>query len=390
MITINDKRDCMGCSACLNICTQDCIKIEYDNEGFWYPQIEQNKCIKCGRCIKVCPIINKSTVDNQPCAYACINKDEFIRLESSSGGLFTLIAEEIINNGGVVFGAGFNEQFEVYHSYVETKDDLDKFRGSKYVQSNTGYTYKQVKDFLNQGRKVLFTGTPCQIGGLKSYLSRNYNNLICVDFICHGVPSPLVWKKYIEFRKENAASEIRRIAFRKKDKSWKRYSVSFLFKNGTEYKETYDKDLFMKVFLKDICLRPSCYACEFKTLHRQSDITLADFWGIQNVLPEMDDDKGTSLVIINSTIGQSVFNKIKDKIIYKKVDINQAIRYNPAAVKSSKYNPRRESFFQELDKLPFDQLVKKYCKDSISEKIIRKSKALLRKMIERLNFYYNT
>jgi coenzyme F420-reducing hydrogenase beta subunit len=334
-----------------------------------YPKVDNAKCIKCNLCIKVCPIINKTAIKNEPSAYACINKDETIRVESSSGGLFTLIAEQIIDKGGIVFGAGFDENFAVSHSFVEAKDELDKFRGSKYVQSIVGDTYKQAKEFLLQGREVLFTGTPCQIGGLKSFLQQDYENLFCIDIVCHGVPSPKVWQNYISYQESRVGALTRRIAFRCKDKGWKRFSISFIFENNMEYRQTLDKDLYMKAFLKDICLRPSCYACEFKTLNRESDITLADFWGIENLLPEMDDDKGTSLIFINSKNGQSMLKKIKDQILYNEIDINKAVSYNSAAIKSAEYNPKKDSFFEELDKIRFDKLVRKYCSNSIYTRI---------------------
>lgn len=381
-LEINNKKDCTGCHACFTICSQNCISMDSDREGFWYPKVNYDKCIKCGLCTDVCPIINKTTVTNKPRAYACINKDEAIRLESSSGGIFTLIAEQVIDDGGVVFGVGFDENFEVLHSYVEDKEELSKFRGSKYVQSKIGDAYKLAKDFLEQGREVLFTGTPCQISGLKCYLGRDYDNLFCMDNICHGVPSPKVWKKYVSYREDEACSQTRRIAFRRKDEGWKRYSVSFIFQNNTEYRENLRKDLFMKAFLKDVCLRPSCYACEFKTLHRESDITLADFWGIQRMLPDLDDDKGTSLIFVNSAKGQAMFVKIKEAMLYKEVDINQAVLYNSAAIKSIKYNPNRKRFFDELENLPFDKLVKKYCTDKMSVRIKRKIKSIVRTILQ--------
>lgn len=374
MITINSKKECMGCYACSNICPKKCISMERDNEGFSYPNVNFDICIKCGKCIKVCPIINKTIISNEPIAYACINKDETIRMKSSSGGIFTLVAEQILDNGGVVFGACFDEDFGVEHSYIETKDELHKFRGSKYVQSEIGCIYSQVKDFLKQKRKVLFTGTPCQIEGLKSYLGQVYENLLCIDIVCHGVPSPIVWQKYISHREECSGSQVRKIDFRQKSEGWKRYSVSFLFNDNTEYLQTFDNDLYMKAFLRDICLRPSCYSCEFKTLNRQSDITLADFWGIEFIIPEMDDDKGTSLIFVNSSKGQAILEKISDKIIYKEVDIHQAVTYNPAVIKSANYNRKRYNFFKDLDKLPFDSLVIKYCIDDIFLRVKRKGK----------------
>lgn len=375
---LKNKQDCCGCFACENICPEKCIAMVEDKEGFWYPKVDYNKCIKCGKCIDVCPIINKVQVNNNPVAYACINKNESIRLNSSSGGIFTLIAEKIIDDGGVVFGAQFNEKFDVEHGLIETKEELSKLRGSKYVQSKIGETYRESKYFLESGRKVLFSGTPCQIAGLKSFLKKNYKNLFCIDIICHGVPSPMVWQKYISHRENIARSKTKRISFRQKNDGWKKFSVSFQFQNDTEYCNTLDKDLYMKAFLKNICLRPSCYDCQFKGIHRISDITLGDFWGIQNILPEMDDDKGTSLMFINSDKGRKLFNKIEDKCEYKRIDIIEAIKYNYSAIKSVYKNHNRHIFFKNIDLIPFDKLVMKYCSENpfkvIGKKVKRKIK----------------
>ena len=372
---LKEKKYCVGCFACDNICPVNCVSMVCDEEGFWYPNVDYSKCTKCGKCIDVCPVINKKEFTNNPVAYACINKNGLIRLDSSSGGMFTLITEKIIDDGGVVFGAAFNDEFEVGHIYVKTKEALEKFRGSKYVQSKIGKTYKEVKDLLESGEKVLFSGTPCQVAGLKSYLKEDYDNLFSIDIICHGVPSPMVWQKYISYRENIAGSRTKRISFRQKNDGWKKYSVSFQFQNDTEYYEPLDKDLYMNAFLKNLCLRPSCYDYNFKGIQRISDITLGDFWGIQNLVPEMDDDKGTSLIFINSEKGNLIFDKIKDKCKYKKVDIINAIKNNTAAIKSVNKNPNREIFFENFDIMPFDKLVAKYCLEdkvvSISKKIKR-------------------
>jgi len=364
MITIVETQNCTGCYSCSSICPEHCIAMQSDSEGFWYPTADRDTCVECGLCEKVCPMQRKAEVKNDPQAYACRNKDESVRLLSSSGGLFTLIAGQIISNRGVVFGASFGHDFTVSHSYAETMEELEGLRGSKYVQSKIGDTYKQIKGFLSQGQLVLFSGTPCQIGGLKAYLQNHYEKLFCVDIICHGVPSPKVWQKYVAYREKRAKSPTRRISFRRKDEGWKRFSVSFSFENNTEYLQTLDKDLYMQAFLRDICLRPSCYACNFKTLHRQSDITLADFWGIQHILPEMDDDKGTSLLLLNSNSGKKMFEGIKNQIAYQEVGIIQAIAYNQPAIKSALQNPKRKTFFKELDQMPFDKLVNRHCSDT--------------------------
>jgi coenzyme F420-reducing hydrogenase beta subunit len=318
-------------------------------------------------------------------AYACINKNDSVRIKSSSGGVFTLLAEQILTEGGVVFGAGFNKKFEVEHSYIEHKKDIDRFRGSKYVQSKIGETYKQAKEFLEEGRKVLFTGTPCQIGGLRLYLRQHYKNLFCVDVVCHGVPSPTVWKKYVEYREEISQSPVKRICFRDKNKGWKIFSVSFLFENNTEYQSTFNKDPYMIAFLKNICLRLSCYVCKFKGFNRQGDITLGDFWGIENILPKIDDNKGTSLVLVNSNNGKDMLKKIKNAILCYKVDLKNVVRFNSSIIKSVAYNSKREAFFEELELMKFDELVKKYCSDNIFLIIKKKIKHLLRKLLSRLS-----
>lgn len=368
--TLSNMKDCTGCHACTNICPKKCIFMKYDNEGFLYPIVDYNICIKCKRCVIVCPIINNIKSYNTPIAYACYNKDENIRLNSSSGGIFSLLAEKMIDRGGVVFGAVFNDNFEVEHKYIETKENIELLRGSKYVQSKIGTSYRQVKDFLESGREVLFSGTPCQIAGLKNYLVKAYSNLLTVDLICHGVPSPYVWQKYIKFRENKAGSEISKITFRNKKMGWKQYSVSFLFKNNTEYNKIYSNDLYMTAFLKNISLRPSCYNCRFKTLNRQSDITLADFWGVQNIFPEIDDDKGVSLIFINSQSGEKIYNEVLDNVEYKEVDIKNAVKYNLAAIKSPVPHINREKFINDINIYTFDKLVNKYCKDRISIKLI--------------------
>lgn len=377
MINITEKHNCTGCHACTNICPQQCIVMKSDSEGFLYPKVDLKSCVDCGLCEKACPVLHKEEIDNEPQAYACYNRDELVRLESSSGGLFTLLAEQIINAGGVVFGVGLDKELSAFHSYVETKEQLREFRGSKYVQSKIGETYKKAKEFLTHNRKVLFTGTPCQISGLKSYLQQDYDNLFCIDIICHGVPSPKVWHKYVSYHENRIGAQAQSANFRHKDKGWKRFSMSLSFNNSKQHIQTLDKDLFMRAFLKDTCLRPSCHKCNFKTLHRQSDLTLADFWGIQNVLPEMDDDRGTSLLLINSAKGKAMFDKIEDEISFEKVDINKAVYYNPAVIKSAVQNPKREKFFDEVDILSFDKLVSKYCSDSLAVKTKVKAKAIV-------------
>lgn len=359
MIKIDDKNKCCGCHGCMNICAKNAITMIVDEKGFKYPKIDNSKCINCNLCEKVCPIINKKDNINSPTAYAAYNKDEKIRLESSSGGIFSLVANYILENDGIIFGAAFNDDFQVSHIEVNNKDELYKLRTSKYVQSSINDTYKKAKEYLNKGTVVLFTGTPCQIEGLYAFLQKKYVNLYTQDIICHGVPSPKVWQKYMEYRKKQDKNDPVRINFRQKDDGWNLYALLLQY-NNSAYKTNHNDDLFMQAFLKNVCLRDSCYNCAFKDKHRKSDITLADFWGINNIDETMNDDKGTSLVIINSDKGKELFNKIKDKIVSKKVDFEKSIQYNQSMYKSVDIPKTRESFFENLDNLEFDELVKKY------------------------------
>ena len=363
-----------------------------DSEGFWYPVVDQSKCTQCGMCIAVCPIVETATrgdlVESTPQAYAAYCLDEQLRLRSSSGGLFTLLAETVINSGGVIFGAKFDEDFNVIHDYVEKVEHLCRLRGSKYVQSRISDTFTQARAFLECDRLVMFTGTPCQISGLKRYLGREYDSLVCQDIICHGVPSPKVWQKYVTYRESCAASGAQRIAFRRKDEGWKRYSVSFRFENDTEYVQNLHNDLYMKAFLKNMCLRPSCHACHFKSIYRESDITLADFWGIQYLAPTMDDDKGTSLVILHTQKGRELLERLNGKVKICPVSVTKAVQHNPPMTDSVKAHPDREAFFLSLDDERLDVLIKRYCTDKLHIRIKRKLASRARYILEKLGLLH--
>lgn len=371
---------CCGCYACSNVCPKNAIDMKEDEDGFKYPIINKQKCIECGLCKNVCPIINKMQIEDRTEAYACINNNETIRKQSSSGGIFSLIAEEVLNEGGVVFGAKFDNKFDVVHSFVEEKDDLKQFRGSKYVQSQIKDCYRKAKAFLETGRYVLFTGTPCQIAGLHSYLQNDYQKLYTQDIVCHGVPSPTVWKKYIESIEKNSNSKIENINFRDKTKGWMKYLFTYTLKNGKQYKEYSMDNKYMKAFLNDLSIRESCSQCSFRGKNRRSDITLADFWGINYILPKMNDNKGTSLVIISTEKGKRLFEKIKNKMKYEKVNIEDAIKYNPSITVSVNENPKRTEFFDMLSNSSFDRAVNKCIpEENIIKKIMKK---VLRKITE--------
>ena len=368
MIKIARKEECTGCHGCYNVCPKKCIDMKFDDEGFLYPSVDSDKCVECGLCEKVCPIIHTVEVENEPIAVGCYNKDEKIRMESSSGGIFTLLSELVIQSGGVVFGAEFDENYNVRHSYVDNMEDLHKFRGSKYVQSTIGSSYYDTKQFLEQGRQVLFSGTPCQIAGLKRYLQKDYDNLICQDIVCHGVPSTYVWEHYKNFIANGRT--ISGIKFRDKSTGWKTYSLKINFDDGSSYKDIGNENSYIKGFVKDFYLRPSCYECKYKTLHRESDITLADFWGIEANAPELDDNKGTSLIFLNSDKGKEYFERIKEKIIFRIVDINKSVTFNPSAYRSCIYTRKKKNFYKKYKVSDFNLLIEKLMKENSLKKIV--------------------
>ncbi len=359
MISINSKYNCCGCGACAQRCPHNAIELTYDNEGFLYPQIDKSICTNCGLCEHVCPFINQELPSEPIKAYAAKNNDENIRKQSSSGGLFTLLATEVINKGGIVFGAKYTTTWEVEHDYTDTINGLAKFRGSKYVQSKIGNNYILAERCLKDGKQVLFSGTPCQIAGLKRFLRKEYANLICVDIICHGVPSPNVWNKYITDVRYNG-QQIKFVSHRDKTNGWKLFGVKIDSTDGTICSETLQENIYLKVFLQNLCLRPSCYKCQTLSGKNKSDITIADFWGIQHTHPDFDDDKGCNLVLINSKNGLKFFNKIEcDKI---ETDFISAIKYNPSYFKSVAEPKYRKYFFKKFPKKGFevyDKILKK-------------------------------
>lgn len=377
MITIEkmiqeDKINCVGCYGCYNICPKKAIVMEEDEEGFRYPIVQQEKCIQCEACSRVCPVIHSipDVEERTPDTYAAINEDWNIRRESSSGGIFHLLANYVLKQGGAVYGAGFDEQWEVVHQVAENQAMLANLRVSKYVQSRIEDTYYKVKKTLESGRQALFVGTPCQCVALKCYLNKEYDNLVLVDFICHGVPSPKVWRQYRTWRTKG--KKIDRISFRNKNISWERYLLLFLFKNNNKYlAEDLSHDLYLKGFLQNLYLRPSCHQCKFCHKNRPTDLTLADFWGVQDVLPEMYDGKGTSLVFIHSAKGKELFESLPAKKM--KTEFDRAIQYNPSMVRPSIPSKNRQRFFEEFiaGQRSIDQIIKENTKIPLVQQVKR-------------------
>lgn len=331
------KYNCTGCTACANSCSVGCITMVKDIYGFAFPAPDASACVECGSCSLVCPVLaEKSCADNQPSAYAAISLDDAERMESSSGGVFSLIAKEIIACGGAVYGAAYDEEFNVVHSCAENEWELAKLRGAKYAESNLGDSFAQIKTRLNNGQKVLFCGTPCQVAGLKAVC--HSDNLFCADFVCHGIPSPMAWKAFLKYTAEKQGEKPVSVNLRSKTTGWSRYRYSnlFRFQSGRENSIRSGESLFMKLFVEDYICRSSCQDCHFKGYNRNSDFTLGDFWGIWDIHPHMDDDKGTSVVLVHSEKGRQLWQKISGKMQIKEVTLEQTSRQNPSMVTSSK------------------------------------------------------
>lgn len=369
MIEIKDKRNCCGCHACVQKCPKHCIKMIADKEGFLYPRVNKSVCIDCGICESVCPQIHISSTKMPLGCFAIKHPSRDIQLASSSGGAFSILAEYVLKQNGVVFGAAFNKEWGVEHKYIEHIEDLESLRMSKYVQSKIGISYQYVQSFLKDGRWVLFVGTPCQVHGLKLFLKKDYENLLTVDFVCHGVPSKAIWQKYLKsISVQNAF--ISKIQFRNKQYGWEKFSlvlhtnhvvsVDEKAKSGVEtstkiLSETRHKNPYLRGFIHDLYLRPSCYACKNKGFSSNSDLTVADFWGIKNTYPQLYDDAGVSCVTINSLNGSKFLEMAKIQGI--DVDFKQVLKFNPSFIYSVKKPPFRNYFFKLINLIPFKPLV---------------------------------
>lgn len=380
MIQIKEKNKCCGCGVCKEVCPVQCIDMLPDEEGFLYPNVRADQCVACGKCEKVCPVtMQKDNVGNVV-AYAARNTDEQIRKDSSSGGIFTVIAQHILDNGGAVFGAAMDGDFRVKHICVGQSEQLWKLRGSKYVQSDLEQCYRQAKQVLETGRLVLFTGTPCQIAGLYAFLGKNYRNLYTQDIICHGVPSLLFWQRYVTYREQKVRAKTQSVCFRQKTHGWRECALRMEFANGKRYEKQISEDTYMQSFLADLCLRPSCYSCVFKTKNRNADFTLADFWGVEKCNPKLDDDKGTSLVLIHSDKGRELFEGLKDQLEWEPTDFEKAISFNSAIVKSVALKPEREGFMDCLRQQGISEVQKRYLKVPVMLRLKRKIKRILRRL----------
>lgn len=388
MIKITDKTQCCGCNACGDICAHNAITFETDMEGFWYPVVDKEKCTDCGLCDTVCPIINieslKKNDFEKPECHAAIHKNIEVRFDSTSGGVFSALAEKMYRDGGYVGGAVFNDDFSVKHFISNDKNDLSVLRSSKYLQSNASGLYKTVRDILKRGERILICGTPCQMAALRAYLRKDYENLIIVDFICRGINSPKVFRKYLDHLEERFNSKVVYFKAKNKELGWRQLTSKVVFENKKVLYDTKDTSYFTIGYLStNVYSRPSCYQCQFKGFPRIADITIADFWGAEHVVgKEMDNDMGTSLVLLNSEKGKLYYEEIQPAILDKKVPFESMLNGNLAL--TSSLNPPlvdRKSFYQDLNDFPFKEVADKYI---VAQKISIKSK--IKKL---LKFLYN-
>ncbi|MGM9616330.1 Coenzyme F420 hydrogenase/dehydrogenase, beta subunit C-terminal domain [Butyricicoccus sp.] len=375
---------CTGCGACVSACPHGCIRMVPDADGFLYPHVEAAACRNCGICGRACPMDAAQEINRAGTAFAAYSRDESVRKESSSGGIFTEFAQSVLRQGGVVIGAAFSEDCRsVQHIAVEDAVELHRLRGSKYIQSETGSIYAETKAYLQQGRMVYFTGTPCQIAGLRTFLGEDPPGLLTQDIVCHGVPSPKVWQRYLAEAEQELHAPVKGISFRDKTYGWAQYGVSIQLENGKAVWQERNRNPYLRGYLADLFLRSSCASCPFKREHYFSDVTLGDFWGIRHVLPEWNDNRGTSLLILRSEKGKRMLDWIAERIEFQEVRAKTVVQYNRALDTPSRHNPMREAFFRSLDTEGLFQSVRRLNPPGLREKVAGSIPIRVRNQIRR-------
>ena len=389
-LNITDKFNCTGCGACLNSCPCDAISMQPDEEGFPYPVIVDESCIDCGQCVAVCPLIAPylqpyGTPLEDATVYAAWSRDKERRINSTSGGIFSELAEHIFRQGGSVAGAVYGEQFAIHHVLTDNPNDLTALRQSKYAQSDIRLIFREIDVCLKKGQPVLFCGAPCQSAGLRAVLGRDYPNLLLCDFICRGINSPKAYQSYLDMLKGQHGVPALNIQFKNKDFGWNRFHTKVTFANGSTHCQDRYTDPFMVAYLKyNLMIRPSCHACQFKGKGRNVDLTLGDFWGIGRTMPDLDSDKGTSVVIASSPKGLAVMESIKDSIVCETMTLENVKTGNRHLVEVVQPGKNREQFFAHLDEWPFEKLMRRYASPSWSENcrlFLRRWKGYLRRIL---------
>ena len=366
MINLSDKSDCCGCSACYSICSHHAVEFSTDQEGFFYPKFNKNLCVECGLCEKVCPVIHYETEPKtgNPVIYSAVNTNEKQYMESSSGGIFILLCEYIISKGGIVCGVIYDKNFIVKHSFAKTLDECRAFQGSKYVQSDVREIYPKIKSLLKENVLILFSGTPCQVAGLKLFLRKSYDNLYTVDLICHGVPSPKIFQDYLEFVKGKKL--ISHINMKSKSNK-KGTAIRIDFTNGKYIRQTLKTDLWNKLYFNHYIVRPSCHDCQFTHYNRVGDITIGDSWGINKYYPNFYSDKMTSLLLVNNSKGNFLYEKISERM--DKIEITKEESWQPQLQYPMDESIERENFWKDYIKYGFYYIVKKYIGYTFFERI---------------------
>ena len=393
MIEIRNKQDCCGCTACASACPKACITMTADSEGFQYPIIDKEKCIDCHNCEKKCPVLGREKVvaspdldkaevirralaaaESLPEASVCFLKDEKLRRQSTSGGMFTALAHYALELGGIVCGVILDDEQMVVHSFAENEAELAKMRRSKYVQSNQVGAYLRVKNELDACRTVLYVGTPCQVAGLKSYLGRTYKNLITVDIFCHGVGSPLYWEKYLQYISQKMKSPIKEVCFREKTYGYNSACQAVYFQNGKSIHRGHDDDLYWTAFSKNYIYRPSCYACAFKSVNHVSDFTIGDFWNAGGLSEQFRAANGCSLVLCHSKKAIQILEAIRPSLETTPVELEEALNINGGHQASMLITcpalpEKREDWFADMSHLSPQELVDKYLPIGLKEKV---------------------
>lgn len=378
MIQIVDKTKCCGCTACYNICPEQALEMKADSEGFYYPEVKRERCTNCKLCEKVCPVLNKKEHEEITKGYIVRHKDSIIVNQSTSGGAFTAVASYLVGQGAVVYGAGYDDRMQVVCKRAEKYEQLGEMRGSKFVQSSLGTTYIQIKNELHEGKVVLFTGTPCQVSGLITFLGTKPDNLLCIDFVCRGVPSPGLWKNYVSMMEEKYASKMIDVKFKHKTYGYHTSTMKIVFENGKIYYGSGRIDPYMKAFVKELSSRPSCSACLFKEIERLSDITLFDCYKFSEITDCRDDDKGYTSILIHTNRGRKIFNEIKNSLWWKAEEIDKLVNKNGIMIlNSAQQHPKRREFYEMVESMPIDKAIEMICPITKKDFMIERAKSIL-------------
>lgn len=359
MIDKIDRMDCTGCKMCKDICPVNAISYDIDREGFWYPKVDYEKCVKCSKCIKTCPSLTAPVYSaaREPDVYAAWALDDSIRLKSTSGGVFYILAQKMINEGGIIAACKYTDDFKAaYHTLGDSAEDLEDFKGSKYFQSDTEDVYKKVKEQRKAGRKILFCGAPCQVAGLKRFVGEEDPYLITVDFICRGINSPMVFKKYVEDCEKHYGSLVKRVHLKNKNKGWTRLGTYMEFQNGKSYYRDRVTDPWVNGYVRgNLFMRPCCSECKYKEHLRVADISIGDFWGLKG----FDDDifKGISVILINTEKGARYLDSVADELRIEKRTYEEVSRGNGCLLRSAPMGEHRAEFFDRFNETEFEELV---------------------------------